>query len=114
MAIGDEAKVGVNSYVALGKESTFGTYASATTAIEALSCTFRTDIESIKLDTFGPSRDYMKRVQTNKAVGGALEQYLHPQESVLIIAAALGGGIGTSSLTSAATHSITAGNFDTS
>lgn len=114
MPIGDEAKSAIQSYVAYGKESTFGTYASATTAIEALSCSFRTDVESQKLDTFGPSRDFMKRVALNKTVGGGLEAYLHPQESVLLLAGVLGGGIATTSLTSAATHSLTAGNFDTS
>lgn len=114
MAIGDEAKIALQSYVALGKESTFGTYASATTAIAALSCSFRTDIESQRLETFGLTRDFTHRVQLNKVVGGTLEQYCHPQESVLLLATALGGGIATTANTNASTHSLSAGNFDTS
>lgn len=114
MAVGGDAKVGVNSYVALGKESTFGTYASATTAVEAISCSFRTDIESLKLDQIGQNRGYTHRVTLGKNVGGTLEQYLHPQESVLLLANALGGHIvTTTTVTSANIHSLTAGNFNT-
>ena len=113
MAIGDDAKVAVRSYVAVGKETTFGTYASATSALEAISCTFRTDIESEKLDTFGPNRGFTKRVQLNKVVGGTLEAYLHPIDSVLMLAAAMGGGITTSSETGATLHAMNGGNFDT-
>jgi len=114
MAVGGDAKVGLNSYVAVGKESTWGTYASATSAVEAISCTFRTDIESMKLDQIGFNRGYSHRVTLGKTVGGTLEQYLHPQESVLLIANALGGHIvSTTTTTSANVHSVTAGNFDT-
>ena len=115
MSIGDGAEVALNSYIAYGKETTYGTYVSATSAIEALSCTFRTDRDSLLLESFGTgTRDFTKRVQTDKKVGGTLEQYAHPQESVLLLAAALGGPVTTSSLTSAATHSLSAGNFNTS
>ena len=113
MAVGDEAKTAVTSYVALSKESTFGTLASATTAIEAISVTFKTDIVSQKLDTISFTRDFTKRVQLDKTVAGTLEQFLHPEESVLLMASALGGGIVSTSLTSAAIHSLTAGNFNT-
>lgn len=115
MAVGDSAEVGLKSYVAIGKETTYGTYASATTSIEALSCSFRTDIDSIKLESFGTgTRNFTKRVQTDKKVGGSLEQYLHPIESVFFMANALGGALVTTSLTSAATHSLSSGNYDTS
>lgn len=114
MAVGDEAKVAVESYVALGKEGTFGTYSSATTAIEALSVSFKTEIESQKLDTLNFNRGFTKRVQLNKNVAGTLEQNVHPEESVLLFTSALGGQITTTSLTSAATHSISSGNFDNS
>lgn len=113
MAVGDGAQAAVRSYVALGKEATFGTYASATSAVEAISCGFKVDIESKKLESLG-KRGYAKRVQLNKSVGGELEEYLHPHASVLLFAATLGGGI-TSALhtTGVYNHSLTAGNFDT-
>lgn len=113
MAVGSDAKVAVRSYVALGKESIFSTYASATTAVEAISCSFRTDIESVKLDQIGASRGFSHRVTLGKTVGGSLEQFLHPQESVLLIANALGGPLVSSSISGGFAHSITAGNYDT-
>jgi len=115
MSVGDSAKIGVRSYTAFAKESTFGTYATATTAIEALSVGFKVEKESIKLETLNRKRSFSKRVQTIQNVAGAVESYLHPQESVLLVATAMGGGIGTASISAATfTHSITAGNFDTS
>lgn len=115
MAVGSDAKVGVDSYVALSKEGTFGTYASATTAVEAISCSFITEIESKKLDGIGYNRGFSHRVTLGKSVAGAIESYLHPQESVLMIAAALGGPLVSTvgNTTTVYSHSITAGNFNT-
>ena len=113
MAVGGSSYEAVRSYVALGKEGTFGTYASATTAVEAISCSFKTEIESQKLDQICANRGYSHRVTLNKNVRGSLEQYLHPQESLLLIANALGGPIISTSLTAASSHSITSGNYDT-
>ena len=114
MAVGSEAKAVLPGYIAVGKETTWGTYASATTAAEAISCGFRTEIESEKLDTIGMNRGFSKRVQLNKTVGGELEGYLHPVESSLFLANALAGAVVTTAgSTGAYTHSITAGNYDT-
>jgi len=115
MAVGDLAEVAARSYVAVGRETTFGTYLSATTAIEAVSCTFRTDIESRVLEEIGRNLSPARRIQLGKNVGGTLEHFLHPQESVLLIANALGGGIASSitAVTGVSLHSITSGNFDT-
>lgn len=114
MSVGGDAKIGALSYVAVGKESTFGTYASATTAVEALSCSFKTEIDSMKLDQISATRGYTHRVTLGKNVNGTLEQYLHPIESVLLIANALGGPITTTTTTTSANiHSVSAGNFNT-
>lgn len=115
MAVGDGAEAIIRSYVAYQKETTFGTYPTATlTAIEVLSCSFKRSIESVKIETLNKSRDFTKRVQTDQNVEGTLEMYLHPIESVLLVATAMGGGIATTSQSGIAIHSITAGNFDTS
>ena len=114
MAVGDNAEAAIRSYIAYGKESVFGTYASVSVAVEAISCSFRVDKESMKLETLNKSRDYSKRVQTIQNVTGTLETYVHPVESVLLFATAMGGGVSTSSLSGIAIHTITAGNFDTS
>lgn len=115
MAVGDNAEVATRSYVAYGRETTFGTYASATTAVEAISCGFTVSRASRKIEAIGPSRAYATRVQLEQTVGGPLEMNLHPFQSVVLVANALGGGI-ASSVTAVGgvyTHSITAGNFDT-
>ena len=115
MAVGDGAEATIRSYVAYQKESTFGTYPTATlTAVEVISCGFKVDRDSIKIETLNKNRDFTKRVQADQNVGGSLEMYLHPIESVLLVATAMGGGIATSSQSGIAIHSITAGNFDTS
>lgn len=114
MSVGDGAEVALRSYVALGKEAIFGTYSSATTAIEALSCTFRTDVSTEKIDSIGINRGFNKRVTLDKTVKGSIEQYLHPHESVLLWINTLGGSVTSATLTTGAyTHSVSAGNFDT-
>ena len=117
MTIGNNYEMGVNSYVALFKESTYGTYpatvATGASTIEPLTIGIKTEIESQKLETISMNRGATKRVQLNKNVSGSMEQYLHPTESPLLMAVCMGGGIVTSSLTGAYTHSLTAGNFDT-
>jgi len=118
MTIGQDAKIGLNSYIALFKETTYGTFpATAETGastLEALNIGFATEVVSQKLDQISGTRGYTKRVQLDKNVTGTLEQYLHPEESILMVADALGGGISTSSVTGAYQHVISAGNFDTS
>lgn len=114
MAVGDQASAVVGSYVAVGKEATFASYASASTAIEALSCSFRTDVKSMKLDHLFVQRGYARRVALEKEVKGTLEQYLHPQESVLLLANALAGQVSSTAQTNSTLHSISAGNFQNS
>lgn len=114
MAVGDEAKAAAQSYVAVGRETTFGTYASATTALEVISCSFKTTFEHMKLDEIGLNRGPARRVQMGKVVSGTLEAYLHPHDTTLLLANAMGGGItSNSTVTNINIHSITAGNFDT-
>lgn len=113
MAVGSDGIPAVRSYLAVGKESTFGTYASATTAVAFISSSFKTEIESQKLDQIGINRGFSNRVTLSKTVSGTLETFFHPQESPLLIAAALGGPLVSTASTSAIYHSISAGNFDT-
>lgn len=115
MAVGGSSKEAVRSYVVLGKESSFGTYASATTAVEAISCNIRTDVETEKLDQIGINRGFSHRVTLGKNVQGTFEQYLHPIDSVLLVANALGGPLvsNAGNTTTVFAHSISAGNYDT-
>lgn len=114
MAVGDEGKPVIPGYIAMGEESTWGTYNSATTAVEAISCGFKTEIESQKLDTIGMNRGFSKRVQLNKVVGGEMETYLHPVESALLLANAMGGAVTTTNpSTGVYINSITGGGMNT-
>lgn len=115
MAVGDGAESSVRSYVAVGRETTFGTYTAPSRAIEALSCGFMTNVEFETIDSLGlGNRSPHKRVTKDKKVAGGLEAYVHPQESVLLMANAMGGGIVSTLLTTGAyTHSLSAGNFNT-
>lgn len=120
MSIGEGAKPGVNSYIALFIENTFGSFpstaATGASTLEPLSCSFKTEIESQKLDQISRNRGFSKRVQLNKNVAGSLEQYLHPTESPILFALSLGGGLTTTPETTTGatfwTHSIASGNFD--
>lgn len=117
MSVGNDSRSSVRSYLAVIKETTWGTNpatgATGMSWLEPVSVSFKTDIVGKKLDALG-NRGFSKRVQLDKTVTGSFEQYLHPQESVLFLACAMGGGIVTSSLTGAYTHSMSVGNLDTS
>lgn len=119
MTVGAGGQTGVKSYVALFKETSLASMNWASTTgqaitIEPLSVGFKTEIETIKLDTISANRGYTKRIQMNKSVGGTLEHYLHPTESPLLLAVSLGGGIASSAgSTGVFIHSISAGQFDT-
>jgi hypothetical protein len=118
MPIGANAELGVTSYVAIFKESSFGTYpataATGASSLEPLTIGFKTEVTSQKLEEISRNRGFTKRVQLLKNVKGNLEQYLHPQESVLLTALALGGGIVSASVSGGFSHSLTSGNGDTS
>lgn len=112
MAIGDGAHASVRSYVAIGKETNFGTYLSCSTAIEALSCSFKTTIQTMKIDSLSTNRGPSRRVMLDKEVAGSIEHYGHPIESALVFVSALGGAITTTTLsTGVYQHVINAGNF---
>jgi hypothetical protein len=117
---GNNSLEAINSYAAFFKEATFGTYpasaATGATFMEFTSCDFKTEIEKRKLDTIG-RRGFVKQVPLAKTVAGAIESHLHPHESVLPLAAALGGGIVSTVVTgtSAYIHTLSAAyqNFTT-
>jgi len=112
---GEGAEVAVRSYVAIGRETTYGTMNSTSAsmkALEPLSCTFRTDITTQKVDSLSTNRGPSRRVTLDKTVAGTIEQNLHPEESVLLVASALGGSITSASSSSAYQHIVESGNFD--
>lgn len=114
MAVGDQAKAGVQSFVAFRQESTYGTDAVTTTALqvcEPISIGFKTEFETKKLPSLNKNRAAVKQVQLAKNVMGNLETYLHPEESLHFLINAMGGNYTFTSLTAAGSHSISTGNF---
>lgn len=118
MANGDLARVGVRSALALRPESTYGTFAATTSALNCyapISIGIKTEMVTQKLDELGGSqRGFSRQVQLDKNVSGPIEGYLHPEESLPFLINAMGGRYTFNSLTSAGDHSITTGNFTAS
>ena len=116
MSIGGDVKIGAKTYVTMFKETTYGTYpvtvGTGAAWLEPISVSFKTEIKSEKLETLG-NRGFTKRVMLDKTVSGGLEQYLHPQESPLLFAVAMGKGIVSSSISGGFLHSLSSGDFDT-
>lgn len=117
MTVGAGGLSGAKSYMALFVETSLGSMDFASTTnnaftIEPISIGFKTEIVSMKLDAISASRGYTKRVQLDKNVSGTLEHYLHPIESPILMAVALGGGMVDVSISATVfSHSIAAGSF---
>lgn len=118
MANGDLARVGVRSALAVRPESTYGTFAVTTSALNPyvpISIGIKDEFVTIKLDELGASqRGYGRQVQTDKNVGGPVEGFLHAEESLPFLINAMGGRYTFTSATSAGLHSISTGNFSAS
>lgn len=114
MAVGGDSYQAVNSYLIVQRESTWGSLqhsgATNSVAIPFLSCNIKTDIKSEKLDTIG-HRGFIKRVPLERSVSGTLETHLNAVETTLLMGVALGGGITSTSLTGAYTHSLSVGDI---
>lgn len=118
MANGDQARVGVRSALAVRPESTYGTFAVTTSALNPYvptSIGIKTEMVTQKLDELAASqRGYARQVQLDKNVTGGIEGFLHAEESLPFLINAMGGRYTFNSLTSAGDHSISTGNFTAS
>lgn len=117
MAVGDSGKPGVQSAIAVRPESTYGTFAVTTSALNPYAPTsigIRTELATQKLEELTGSRGYARQVQLDKNVSGPIEGFFHPEESLPFLINALGGRYTFSSLTSAGDHSVSTGNFSAS
>jgi len=113
MAVGDNYKEGLDSYVSIAKETTFGTYVTGTAAYEALSSSINMSRNSQKIEGMFKNRGSLKRVLLDKNTAGTIEGELYPDEGTLLIINAMGGGITTASLSASSfTHSVAAGAMD--
>ena len=77
--IGDSALLGGLSYIALGRETTTGTYSTCTALLPCLSASLVTTKENKIIEQIERSRTYSQRTQQMKKIGGDLSFYFQPQ-----------------------------------
>lgn len=122
MAIGQGAMVSYGSYLALARESTYGTYVTATSGLEYINCSLRTKKENKIIEEVSNYRVFSDTIALGKVVEGDVEFYYDPKSVAanLILQNALGGKAVTSATATgetagglAFTHTFTLGDFDT-
>lgn len=125
MAIGAGAMLGGFSYVAIGRETTFGTYNTCTAAIDCLSSSLATTQDAKILDQIERARVLSKRFALMKKVGGNLDFYYSPtlDGPNFLLQNAFGGTVTSATATgetvgaganSAIEHTFAIGNMDQS
>jgi hypothetical protein len=122
MSVGDSANILSDSYFAVGKESTFGTGVTCTSALDFISLSLKTVQESKTLEQVERKRTMSKSIRMGRVIEGDCEFYFVPQitASSYIIANAFGGTITSATATGestgasnmAYTHTFNIGNMD--
>jgi hypothetical protein len=122
MGVGDGVLVSNLSYLAIGREATYGTYATATAHFAFLSATMKATKETKVLEEIQTSRTNSRSIQLGKTIEGDIEAYYSPRNLGLnyLLQNAFGGGPVTSATatgdtTGAATfeHTVNIANFQT-
>jgi len=118
MAIGDGCYSSLDSKIAVGQETTFGTAANEPTNgyLEFISESIKTERDDRRLDMISSSRAYRQHVKLAKTVAGSIEAYANPDSKPfgMILQNALGGTV-TSAVLSAAVswnHTFYAGDME--
>ena len=99
--IGQGSNEGVFSYMALGRETTFGTAVTATAALEFLSSGFKITQGKKPLEQVERRRVQSKSILMGKSIEGASEAYFYPEVTAgaFILQNALGGAITSATAT---------------
>lgn len=122
MAVGQGALVGNLSYVAVGREITYGTYATCTAGLNFLSASMKTMKEVKILEEIQTSRTNSNAISLSKTLEGELEFYfspINPASNYLLHNAFGGGAISTATATGETiggagfTHTVSINNFAT-
>lgn len=92
MAVGQGSLISAFSYIALAKESTFGTLVTATAQLMFNSSSIKMLKENKILEQIERGRTYSKRIGLGRVVEGEVESYVYPRETATgwIIANAFG------------------------
>jgi len=79
MAVGDSAMLGGLSYVAIGRETTSGTYSTCTAALDCISFSIAALQENKIIEQIERQRTFSKRIQQVRMVQGEIAFYYAPQ-----------------------------------
>src|SRR5688572_5295723 len=79
MAVGQGALIGGDSYLAIGRESTFGTGVTATAGLDFISCSLKANKENKIIEQIERSRTFSKRISLSKSIGGDVDYYYAPR-----------------------------------
>jgi len=78
MAIGDSGLISPLSYVGVGRETTFGTYTTATAGIHFISSSLKTLKERQTLEQIETSRTFSQSIGLGRVIEGDLEFFVDP------------------------------------
>lgn len=121
MAVGQGSLVGDLSYFAVGRETTYGTYATSTAGLNFLSASMKAMKEIKILEEIQTSRTNSNWISLGKVVEGEVEFYFSPRSDACnyLLQNAFGGGPVTSATATgettggtAFTHTVNISNFD--
>lgn len=95
MAVGQNALFSGFSYLAVGRETTFGTYDTCTASLPMLSMSLKTIKDNKMLEEIDRSRTYVKRIGLGKVVEGSCEFYAAPEAPAFgyLLQTAFGGTV---------------------
>lgn len=122
MAVGQGSYEGYASYLAIGRETTFGTYDTATAGLEFLTASMKTMQESKVLEQVERSRTYSKTIRLGKIIEGEIEGYAYARDNAFnyLLQNAMGGTITVATATgetaggAALTHTYSIGDMQNS
>lgn len=121
MAVGDSALMGWGSYLFIGREATFKTYATCTAGLRFISQSIVTTKEQKILEHISADRTYADRISLSKSIEGEIECYAAADTNAFayLLQNAFGGGTVTTATATGETiggaafdHEITLKNFD--
>lgn len=120
MAVGDGVTVGTLSYLAVGRELTYGSYNTATAGLNVLSASLKITKETKILEEIQTSRTNSNFIQLGRTLEGEIEAYFSPMNLACnyLLHNAFGGGAVVSATSTGDTagsatfqHTVSINNF---
>ena len=122
MAVGDTALYSGESYISFGRESTFGTYATATAGIDFIAASLKTVKDAKILEQVERKRTMSKQMSLGKVCSGEIELNFQSEVTAMgfILQNAFGGTVTSATATgetaggAALTHTFSEGSMNQS